>query len=617
MKTLLLLTLLAVPSLLPAQERKPPTGMAVTLSDGSILISSGIDDALSIRTPYGDQKVPIREIRTARRLPSGTFTIQANGLSITGELGSRELTLNTSLGPQTVSTDDLRMISLPNGLRSLQDDAAVALWWFAETADGRCRDLVKNRVLTLQSYERAEDASGAAHLVARGPAPLGIVASDADLDLGDEDCSVEVRFKVPAQPRTNVMVLEKGNPVTGIQDFQLYACTNGVLSAYATRTGQTVQSPPNSFRRDGWNTCTIVQRAQPPSTTIYVNGKPCGTVAAVLFSTGLAGLEWHLGSHPRFGTGCEAPEAVQFLRFSRRLRTPEEIADLERGWDSWQHRNPAHRGVLLQDGSFLRGDVASVDKMGFRTRFGDLKLGDKAGQILLYRLRPSEVERERAAIPALVEQLGAPEIREREAAMKRLLALAELAVPVLRSMQTPADKEIANRVAEVLKKLDESGAARRASSDVLQVGGLSVQGWLDQDPVVVNTKRGRVQLAPAQIAEIHLGLRYARPRPLLRLHSGETAEFEPAEEARLQLDAGFGPLSIPADELKELSFDADRRIWSVTTERLTATGRLTGSLPIVTPVGALTLPWTEVRSLKSSPSPTAAVPAPPPIFEDR
>jgi hypothetical protein len=142
---------------------------------------------------------------------------------------------------------------------------------------------------------------------------------------------------------------------------------------------------------------------------------------------------------------------------------------------------------------------------------------------------------------------------------------------------------------------------------------MSVHGWLEMDPIVLNTRRGRVQLAPSKVAEIRFGRRDPRPRPLIRLFSGEVLEFEPAESSKLQVDTGFGDMSIPAEELKELSFDAARKQWTMITERLTAAGKISGTLGIDTPLGPLAVPVSELKEMK----PPAGTPAPQIAVEDR
>jgi hypothetical protein len=603
---------LAAPPLF-AQEARPAPGVAVTLSDGSVLVSSGIEDVLQINTPYGEQKIPVRQVRLAKRLPTGSFVVHARGLSITGELAAKEIELNTCIGPVRVATDDLRMISVPNGPGYFQDDSAAALWWFGDSADGTCRDLVRGRPFALQDFERVEDLAGFPAVVGKVQTALATVPSDADLDFGDQDYTMEIRFRVFRQPRQNTMLLQKGNANNGGQDFNVCACTNGVLCIYSARTGMSLQTPQNCFRRDVWNTCTLVQRAQPPSVSLYLNGKLCASGAYTLPHSAGQNLEWTIGSNPRLGAGCEAPEAVQYVRISRKARSAEEIEQIERGWDSPLPQAGSQQGVVLRDGSFLRGELASPSPAAFRTRFGDLKISEKAGLVKLFRMRLPDLEKERSGLPDLIAQLGSAEIKDRETAFHRILSYGEIAVPELKRLGGPSDAEIRSRIDEAIKKLEETGAARRPACDVLQLGGMSVHGWLEMDPIVLNTRRGRVQLAPSKVAEIRFGRRDPRPRPLIRLFSGEVLEFEPAEDSKLAVDTGFGAMVIPAEELKELSFDAARKQWTMITERLTAAGKISGTLGIDTPLGPLAVPVSELKEMK----PPAGTPAPQIAVEDR
>lgn len=617
---LLLPPVLSAPSFAPwgwasegEQEARPAPGVAVTLHDGTVLVSSGIDDVIQLNTPYGEQKIPIRQIRMARRLPTGSVVVHTRGLSVTGELAQKEIELNTCIGPMKVATNDLRMISVSNGPTSFSDEGAVAAWWFGDSVDGVCRDLVKGRACELQDFERFEDPAGVPGITSRTPSAIATISGDAELDLADPDYTLEIRFRVVRQPRMNALLLQKWNPANGSQDFNLCACTNGVICAYSARSGNTLQTPQASYRRDVWNTVTLVQRSQPPSCSLYLNGKLCGAGQFALPINAAPNTEWTIGMNPRMGGGCEAPESVQFVRFSRKARTAEEIELLERGWESPFSPTGALPGIVLRDGSFLRGDFASPAPVVFRTRFGDLKISEKSGQVKLFRMRLQDLEKERVELPDLITRLGSTQIKDREAAFNRLVGFGEIAMPELRRFPVSADAEVRSRVAEAIKKLEETGAARKPASDVLQVGGSAIHGWLDLDPIVVSTRRGKVQVAPSKIAEIRFGRREPRPRPVLRLFSGEALEFEPAESATLTVDTGYGAMAVPADELKDLSFDAERKQWTLVTEHLTATGKISGTLSVETLMGRLALPVSEFKEMKWP----GTTPPPPVVVEDQ
>src|SRR5476651_576345 len=121
--------MIALALVLPAaaQETSRAPGVAVTLADGSTLVSTSVEDALVLRTAYGDQTVPVRDIRVARRLPAGSITLQARGLCMTGDLVSKELELHTSIGPVKISSDEIRALSAVNGSRALLDESTTAL----------------------------------------------------------------------------------------------------------------------------------------------------------------------------------------------------------------------------------------------------------------------------------------------------------------------------------------------------------------------------------------------------------------------------------------------------------------------------------------------------------
>ena len=201
--------MIALALVLPAaaQETSRAPGVAVTLADGSTLVSTSVEDALVLRTAYGDQTVPVRDIRVARRLPAGSITLQARGLCMTGDLVSKELELHTSIGPVKISSDEIRALSAVNGSRGLLDESTTALWWFGEGENGICRDLVKGRPFGIGEFDVAEDASGIRGLVRRKPNAIASVPSDEDLEILEEDYTLELRFRLPSQSRAYSMLL--------------------------------------------------------------------------------------------------------------------------------------------------------------------------------------------------------------------------------------------------------------------------------------------------------------------------------------------------------------------------------------------------------------------------
>jgi hypothetical protein len=590
----------------PAPAPRGEDGVALTLSDGSTLRCAGVDDVLQVRSSYGDQRIPIRDIRMARRLPHGSFVIQARGVSFTGDVVSKEIDVTTAIGPFRVATEDIRCLHASCGGRSLVDDSTTAMWWFPETDGATCRDRVKGRAFALKDFERSEDASGSAFILRGKVNGLASVECDEDLDAMDEDYTIEIRFRMAAQVARPMMILQKGNPLDGSQDFQL-SSQNGALQIYSIVGGQSAGTPAAVLRRDAWNTVTIVQKRDTPQTLVYVNGKQVLNVPVVYPFGGGQRRPIHLGGHPRLAPGYEAPEAIQCLRISKIARTPEEILAMERGWELSAAAAPVTRGAVLRDGSVLRAEFPGITGAVFKTRFGALTLSDKtSAQIRLFPYRPKELEVVRVQARELIAQLGAGRVEEREAATSKLIALAEAAVPVLRESEKARDEETRGRVASILKKLGETGVLKKPACDVLQLGDIVLHGWLEMDPIVLATRRGSHRLSSSQIELLTLGRKESRGRPMLHLQSGEILEFTPAEGAKAELETAFGSMSVPLEDLRTLTFDADKKRWSLTAERLTALGALSGTAALETPLGPLTVPLSDARELRypgKSPAP--------------
>ena len=108
----------------------------------------------------------------------------------------------------------------------------------------------------------------------------------------------------------------------------------------------------------------------------------------------------------------------------------------------------------------------------------------------LHRLRLKELEGVRAEVAQLITLLGAAQVQDRERAVARLIPLGEAAIPGLKVAVTGGDREIQARIATLLKKFDDSGVSKRPVGDVLRLGDMVVQGWLDGDALLLATRRG-------------------------------------------------------------------------------------------------------------------------------
>src|ERR1043165_3515828 len=186
--------------LTPAAAQEPASGpaIALTLSDGSVLVASGATDTIELRTAYGGQKIPLRDIRMARRLPEGTMTVIARGVNAVGDVRAKEIELTTSLGTLRISTDEIRTISRAVGARDLVDEGTVALWWFSDVDGDVCKDLVKGRPFQLHDYESASDAAGQRFVARKKSLAFARAATDDDLELdATKDYTLEIRFKSP------------------------------------------------------------------------------------------------------------------------------------------------------------------------------------------------------------------------------------------------------------------------------------------------------------------------------------------------------------------------------------------------------------------------------------
>ncbi len=577
----------------------PEPKLAVTLQDGSQFVAPVGSDALSIRTEYGEQRIPLKDLRSMRRLSDTEFMVQTATFSTTGEIARREFEFQSEIGRLKIPLGEIRSLSASLGLSVLADAHTIAAWSFSDVARGVSFDLVKNRRLELHDLESSTDKEGVGALGRKGENSYG-EAAGADLEIPPGDFTIEARFVAGVSPRGYSAVVSKMDGVSGQPcDFNLYAQSNGVLYFQSTtnRGSMSINTPTPVIKPNEWSYVAVVVQPALPQVTFYANGKKVHQVKQAAHPSGVASSLF-IGSGPPYHTSLACAEKIQFVRLSKTARGAEEIAELQTtlgsggGLAAWS----ASKGVVLRGGGFVRASFPTLAGTRFRTKYGVLTLGEGTpGQITVYRYREDELEQVRDEVKILIHQLGAGAVQEREEAYAKLLKIGEPAVPLLRDCLKDSDAEVRHRAEGVLKKFEGTGALSRPIGDVYRLGQTVLHGWLDASSVDVATKFGTFKPTVRKIDRINLGDRPLKGRPLLRLRSGEAVQGDPAKETAIRLDTGFGALSIPLADVTALTYDAAKDLWLVKTERVTASGKIGGEdLRLETAAGAIVLPASEI-----------------------
>ncbi len=584
----------------------PASRLTVHLADGSRLIVAMPKEDLVLKTEFGEQRIPFGQLRFLRRLNRVEFAVGSPGVTATGEILAEEFRFDSPLGPVRVPVGELRAASRGAGSVLHLDAHTVACWAFGETSAGMCLDLVKNRPLTFKGLEVTVQPEGGAAAVRQTDAGYAEAASDADLEVAGGEFTLEARFKAGTNPRGYAAIFSKNDRANGqLCDFLLYVQNGGGLhfQSVSPRGGSfTWNVPAAGIKPDEWAYVAVVVQPEKKRITIYVNGKSVHEIRQPFLFVS-QGHPIFVGASPAY-TGLGAPERIQFVRLSKVARTAEEIADAQRGLqDLPLLAAPSEgRGLVLRDGGFLRAGMPKLAGLSFRTRYGELRLdGTSTGEISLYRFRPAELPAVENEAKELIEKLAADGIADREKARGRLVDLAEAALPLLRRNAGHSDAEVRARIAAVISRLEAKGVEGRPATDVFRVGGMVLHGWLETESLEAETHFGTFAVPVGSIDRIRLGERSAGV-PFLRLKSGERLLGELPRGASLELDTGFGPLSIPIREVTLLTAEPGGEAWTVRTDRLTAKGKLgTGEMSIVTPAGRLKIPVVEIVEILRKP----------------
>lgn len=607
---------LAVLSGLGAQESPRPEDRRVvlTLEDGSRFKALLSGETIVVKTAYGDQTIPVREVRSIRRVDERQFLVRTSRISLQGEIAPAELEGDTEFGKVKIPIREIRTVGAGGGPLFFGDDETVALWSF-EGDSGR--DSVKERELTLKEMRIESDSEGPAALTRITEKGYAEAPADESLSFPDGTFTIEARFKVGSTSQGYVTIVAKNNATDAqIRNYCLLVQNSGQL--YVDSLGQgisTIASTPNPVvKLNQWAYVAVVFDAKNGAITYYVDGKQVHVhQQAVKIAANDGPI--YLGASPPAHGWSGPPERIQFVRLSRGTRTAEEIAEMQQAIEggaslAWKGGG---RGLALRSGGFLAADFPGLAGATFRTKLGELKLSEKAaGRISLYVHREADLEQLAKTIRDLIQDLGEPRIEDREAAQTKLVKIGGPAIPLLEKGREEADAEVRTRIDWILKKFEENGVARQPIADVLRMGKTVLYGWLETDRVRAASRCGTFDVPIRDIATVQLGEAKTEGAQLLRLRSGETVQGFPPQGAALEVETEFGTMKIPYADVTSLTFDATAKSWTVKTAHMSIAGGVVADrIDLETPAGTIGVPMGEVVEFGISVSePKSADPGP-------
>jgi len=580
----------------PAPEKR---AIVVTLHDGSAFRAAPPAERLSLKTPYGAQDIPFKDIRAIRRLSEREVQVVTASSVLPGEVLARECVFETKIGRLKVPWGDIHAIGAGFGGSLLLDEHVVALWSFDGVREDVCRDLVKDRPLTLHDLEPVQLPAAPA-LRRKSENAYGEAVADKDLDAGGGDLTIEARFRIGSKPSTRgyTMIVSKNDKANernwdywlGVQNGSLY------LGSASAKGSFTVTTPKSVLKAEEWNTVAVVLQPSKQTITVYVNGKGVHQ-ARQAFEVHSNGSAFYVCAGPQAQKFAAAPEEIQVVRLSRIARTPQEIENLHEGLAGGApaRLRRANKGIELRDGGFLQADFPALE---FTTPMGKLTLDAvSGGELTLYRVRRKELEPLAKEAREQVDKLNTAGIEERAEAEVRLLTIGAPAVPALREHAGSAYAEVRARIEQILKKFEERGVLKEHPADVVRLGETVLHGWLDVDEVALETLYGSLRAPLREIRAIRLGPVSQEGRPVATLKSGQKVQGRPREGHVVEIETAFGPLKVPLKEVTEL-LPAEGG-WSLRTAGASIRGKAgSESLRLETPAGDLTIPLADLAEYR-------------------
>lgn len=578
------------------------------LEDGSTLPAEPGIGEISLSTPFGNQRIPLRDIEVMRRLGGLEFLVRTASLTVTGDLKEQPIDLLTPLGPLKIPPGDLKAVTSGMGIGGLIDSGTVALWSFSESLSNPSKDFVNQHSLEFHEMEVTKGDEGRTVAVSKSDIAYADSPAVPDLDFVGSDFTLEARFKTPSTFQKHMMLIWKTDG--SFVNYGAEVLSNGCLFVVSTSNqgNWSIGTPQSVLKPNVWCYVAIVVDAANGVTTFYVNGHAVHTVQGQFQVASNPASPLVIGVPPALASNFTPPQAVDFVRLSRVARSAEEIQRCQMLLDSRPNLpgGCSEPGIHLRGGGCVRTSVTGLSGATFRTVWGALKLPeDFGGSLRIFRFRPDDIPGAEKKVDAELRRLGAPNVADREAAAARLVELGEIAVSRLKGAGREGDTEVGNRARGILKTLEAAGVAQRPPTDVLTCGDTVLYGWLEMEKLEVKTPYGRIAVPLDRLAAITTGpAPRAAPRNgqrTFRLKSGERLQAELPNGITLALETAFGILKIPVCDVQKLVQELPQAVWKVKTERMEASGKLAAlSLAFDTPAGRVSFPLSEVAEMTPS-----------------
>lgn len=585
-----------------AQDPKPDPksyDVVVALTDGSRFRGTISEERVVVRSDYGEQRIPFRDVRSIRRASDTEVAVHTAKLTVTGRLAVDHFSVTSPIGRVSVPVASLQALDVGRSFSIFADDHTSGLWSFE---DGQLRDRIRERPMTATDMEVQVDSDGRSALVRKNENGHAMTPNDEELKFDGTDFTIETRVFVGTTTRSYVTILSKNDAANAqLRNYCLLVQNNGAMYWDSLSNGgayyHTMTNNPVVTLNE-WAYLAVVVEPKAQRITFYVNGKQVHQVT-VAFGIAVNDGPLYFGASPSAHSWSGAPEKIQFVRLSKTARSAEEILEMQEALASGaviSIGGTAPRGLALREGGFFRSEFPSLAGATFRTKLGTLQISEKAvGQISVYKFREKELEKVQARVKDLIEAMDSDLIEEREEAQNEIFKIGAPAIPLLKAALSEAGEEVKARIDGILKKFEETGAAKQPIADVFRMGKTVLHGWLERDSIEIATAFGKHEVALQDVATIHLGVVKEESPKLLRLRSGEMVQGEAAQGAVVELELEYGKLTIPFKDVTSLTFDEAAKAWRIQTPRFTGTARLADvRIELETAAGTISVPLTEV-----------------------
>lgn len=521
------------------------SSVAILAKDGTVLIAKVKFKEFEIKTEFGTQKVPIKDIKYIKSGKSD-FEIKTAKSTLRGEISPSDFTIESSHGSLKISAKDIDKIVPAKGKITVNDENVVGFWDFAGDED-----------VTLNGSEYVEEDGVSAVKVNLAKLKSVDIPHKDELSLKDS-FTIEMRFKYDGSGSGFFYFINKQDTSSYANFSVQFSPNEKTMYAWShTTSGSYGQLQMNSvsFNEKTWHHLAITTDREKNKICVYGDGKKFeGTYSGKLDDIRTNKSPIKLFSH---GSGGDTTFWLDFLRISNIAKTEEEIKEsAEFGGFTTVSKKLVDQGynasIVAKTGERYACKIEN-EKITVETGIGTVQVDAKTiNKIGFFEYRESQINEIHKKAKDLIQNLGDSDAEKRDTAQDDLKKLGWIIIPILEENKDHQDEEVKTRVKKLLENF--SNKKYEISKDRIEGHGLLLKGWIKDESIKAKTKYGDINIQSKDIKYLAISNQPAKTDFVLTalLKDGSMLAGSFLAET-LNVSTEYGDLKIPLKSLTSIT----------------------------------------------------------------